>query len=116
MDDNKYHHFESGLVCLALAGRLHKRAVNIDELRRNFADPKLCEPKFADIQMIRAAKSLGFKAKFRTTPVSSLSNKTLPVIAKHIDGHFALIVSSSDKGVLMQNVTSKQGASLVSHE
>ncbi|MBD1583404.1 type I secretion system permease/ATPase [Pseudoalteromonas sp. S16_S37] len=116
MDDKTYQQFESGLVCLALAGRLHKRAVNIDELRRNFTDPKLREPKFVNIQIIRAAKSLGFRAKFKTTPVSVLNQKIFPVIAKHVKGHFVLIVNCSDKGLLVQDVTANRPAQLVSRE
>ena len=93
-------HFTSGIQCLALIARFHQIPAEPSALIREFQHNDLDsnDKSLADINLIRAAKSLGFRAKFIVDKAGKLSAHTLPAIARHQDGHFFLIVKIGTKG------------------
>lgn len=54
-------HFNSGIQCLSLIARFHQVAAEPSALLRELQHN---DENLSDINLIRAAKSLGFKAKF----------------------------------------------------
>jgi len=106
-------HFDSGIQCLSLIARFHQIPAEPSALKREFQpdDDSINKASLADINLIRAAKSLGFKAKFIQDKVEKLSAHLLPAIARHEDGHFFLIVKVDSKGtgneVLIQDLKNR---------
>ncbi|MGI1999418.1 type I secretion system permease/ATPase [Shewanella frigidimarina] len=100
-------HFNSGIQCLALIARFHQIPAEPSALLREFQHNDCTENKtlLADINLIRAAKSVGFKAKFIIDTADKLTDHVLPAIARHIDGHFFIIVKVTNDEVLVQDLT-----------
>ena len=90
--------FNSGIQCLALISRFHQIPAEPNALIREFQHEDFTNDKsLADINLIRAAKSLGFKAKFIQDKAEKLSEHTLPAIARHKEGHFFIIAKVGAK-------------------
>jgi subfamily B ATP-binding cassette protein HlyB/CyaB len=87
------NHFNSAIQCLSLIARFHQIPAEPSALIREFQynDSSVNEQSLADINLIRAAKSIGFKAKFIQDTAEHLSEHVLPAIARHKDGHFFII-------------------------
>jgi subfamily B ATP-binding cassette protein HlyB/CyaB len=100
-------HFNSGIQCLALIARFHQIPAEPSALLREFQHNDCTENQtlLADINLIRAAKSVGFKAKFIIDTADKLTDHVLPAIARHIDGHFFIIVKVTNDEVLVQDLT-----------
>ncbi|MFT5706466.1 MAG: subfamily B ATP-binding cassette protein HlyB/CyaB [Oceanospirillaceae bacterium] len=94
-------HFNSGIQCLSLIARFHQIPAEPSALLREFQHN---DESLADINLIRAAKSLGFKAKFIVDEADKLSAHTLPAIARHQDGHFFIIAKVSNDEVLIHDI------------
>jgi len=107
-------HFNSGIQCLSLIARFHQIPAEPSALIREFQHNDLTsnEETLADINLIRAAKSLGFKAKFIQDKADKLSAHTLPAIARHQDGHFFIIAKISNDEVLIHDLTNQKPESL----
>ncbi len=107
-------HFNSGIQCLSLIARFHQIPAEPSALIREFQHNNLTsnEETLADINLIRAAKSLGFKAKFIQDKADKLSAHTLPAIARHQDGHFFIIAKVSNDEVLIHDLTNQKPESL----
>ncbi len=107
-------HFNSGIQCLSLIARFHQIPAEPSALIREFQHNDLTsnEEALADINLIRAAKSLGFKAKFIQDKADKLSAHTLPAIARHQDGHFFIIAKISNDEVLIHDLTNQKPESL----
>ena len=95
------NHFNSSIQCLSLIARFHQIP----------AEPNALIPEFqhnvellADINLICAAKSLGFKAKFIQDKADRLSAHTLPAIACHQDDHFFIIAKITSDEVLIHDI------------
>lgn len=102
-------HFDSGIQCLSLIARFHQLPAEPSALKREFQHD---DESLADINLIRAAKSLGFKAKFIQDKVEKLSAHLLPAIARHEDGHFFIIAKSTDDEVLIQDLQNQKPETL----
>jgi len=63
-------HFDSGIQCLSLVARFHQLPAEPSALKREFQHD---DESLADINLIRAEKSLGFKAKFIQDKVEQIS-------------------------------------------
>ncbi len=103
------YQFTSGIQCLSLIARFHQLPANPNDLKREFQHD---DESLADINLIRAAKSLGFKAKFIIDKTDKLNAHTLPAIARHQNGHFFIIAKVGAKGnndeVLIHDLTSSK--------
>ena len=95
------NHFNSAIQCLSLIARFHQIPAEPSALIREFRHD---DESLADINLIRAAKSLGFKAKFIQDTPEHLSEHLLPAIARHIDGHFFIIAKVANDEVLIQDI------------
>ncbi|MFP9135487.1 type I secretion system permease/ATPase, partial [Shewanella algae] len=71
-------------------------------------------PSLANINLIRAARSLSLKAKFINDTPDKLSEHVLPAVGRHVDGHFFIIAKVSDDKVLVQDL-SKSNSGLVTY-
>lgn len=99
-------HFNSAIQCLTLIARFHQIPAEPSALLREFQYDESNEDKalLANINLIRAAKSIGLKAKFITDTTDKLTTYVLPAIAQHRDGHFFIIVKIANNEVLVQEV------------
>ncbi len=96
--------FISGIQCLSLVARFHQMPAEPDALIREFNHQ---DESLADINLIRAAKSLGFKAKFIQDTPQQLSAHLLPALARNKNGNFFIIAKVSDDEVLIQDLENK---------
>jgi len=103
------NHFNSGVQCLALIARFHQLPAEANALIREFQHK---DPSLADINLVRAAKSLGFKAKFIGDKPEKLSAHVLPAIARHEEGHFFVIAKSTNDEVLIHDLTEQKPQTL----
>ncbi len=94
-------HFNSGIQCLSLIARFHQIPADPSALIREFQHN---DESLADINLIRAAKSLGFKAKLIQDKADKLSAHTLPAIARHQEGHFFVIAKINNNEVLIHDL------------
>ncbi len=105
-------HFNSAIQCLSLLARFHQIPAEPNALIREFQPDASSEnaEKLLDINIVRAAKSVGFKAKFTQDKPEKLSEHILPAIARHKEWHFFIIAKVSQDEVLIQDVNSKNNA------
>ncbi|MGS2723797.1 type I secretion system permease/ATPase [Porticoccus sp. GXU_MW_L64] len=85
---------DSGLYSLALIAQLHQIAVDSPQLKHQFGRDDL---PFARDDILRAAKSLGFKAKAVQSDPSRLNPKILPAIGQTTDGRFFVIARVTEQ-------------------
>src|SRR5262245_57064830 len=78
---------DSGLVALLLVSRFLGQAVDGDRLRREFGTPG---QRFGTNQLLRAARSLGLKARCVGTRWDRLRVMPLPALARMRDGRWAV--------------------------
>lgn len=101
--------FSTGMQCLSLVSRFYQLSANFSDLKREFQHD---DESLIEINLVRAAKKLGFKAKFIKDQPGKLSAHTLPAIAKHKNGHFFIIAKVSDKSndnaVLIHDLTNNK--------
>jgi subfamily B ATP-binding cassette protein HlyB/CyaB len=84
---------DTGARAFSLACALCGVPADPDELRHRFGPAG----DFGLPEMLRAAKALGLKAKWRTHPVGRLGKAPLPAIARSRDGEF-FVVAKADVG------------------
>ncbi|WP_413735298.1 cysteine peptidase family C39 domain-containing protein [Shewanella sp. BJSY2023SW005] len=108
--------FISGIHCLSLIARFHHIPADPNSLIREFKCSKANKetPSLANINLIRAARSLSLKAKFINDTPDKLSEHVLPAVGRHVDGHFFIIAKVSDDKVLVQDL-SKSNSGLVTY-
>ncbi|HTY51175.1 MAG TPA: type I secretion system permease/ATPase [Steroidobacteraceae bacterium] len=89
----------SGLICLAvIAGQL-QRAVDPVQLARALGvDPG--QP-LGDVQLLRAARELGLRAKSARIAAGRLSRLALPVIVARVDGEYAVLLRCDADSVVV---------------
>ncbi|TMP78466.1 type I secretion system permease/ATPase [Pseudoalteromonas phenolica] len=85
-------------------GKFHHINVNIDDLYAKFNHQKMTELSLTETQLLRAAKSTGFKAKFISIDIVEINEHNLPAIAEKADGCFVVIAKVNEKGVLIQDL------------
>lgn len=91
---------DTGLACLALLARFYGIAVNVDQLRHQFAEPG---KPFGDTEVLLAAKHLGLKAGHLETDWPRLATTPLPAIAKQKDGRYVLLARVDEEKALVQD-------------
>ena len=91
---------DSGLICLVLISRFHQVPVTPEGIRHQYAPlpNELGEPApFGDIEILRAAKELGFRARSMRVGLEHLDNAILPLIARHKDGGYFVLARKSEE-------------------
>lgn len=106
---NSPEQIDSGLSCLLILARLHGLPADQKQLQHEFG--KTGE-LFETGDILRAAKLLGLKARSVTSDWLKLSKATLPVIAKHKDGHFFLLARMDEEKVLIQDPLEQRSLTL----
>lgn len=79
---------DTGLQCLVALARFHQLPVQPEQLQHQFGVPG--EP-FTELQILRAAKAIGLKAKPSRSTAASLNNRVLPALAQGRDGHYFIL-------------------------
>lgn len=91
---------DTGLACLSILAKLHGLPADPSQIRHQFAAPGAV---LDTLQLLRAAKAIGLKAKEVTTTFSRLEKLHLPAIAQHRDGHYFILAKVSEDKVLIQD-------------
>ncbi len=88
---------DTGLFCLTTVLRFHQMPAEPQQLHHQFAVPG---QSFGCMEILRAAKKLGLKAKQSSLAFQQLNNASLPAIAINRQGGFFIIarVSHSEQG------------------
>ncbi len=90
----------SALQCLAVVARLHRVAADPQQLHREFASS---ERAVDATTVVRAARSLGLKARQIRTSLERLSRSPLPAICPLWDGAMVVLARVGDDQVLIQD-------------
>ncbi|AOT08177.1 type I secretion system permease/ATPase [Pseudoalteromonas luteoviolacea] len=105
--NNKINTFESGIKSLSLIGRLHQKSIDPEELIHDYKAEVESRPELATIQLLRAAKACGFKAKRYNSPLKTLEKAVFPLLAKHSNGHYFIVVDIKDDKALVHDSHNK---------
>lgn len=99
---------DSGLECLVALARFHGIPADLKQLSHQFRPPGMAA---SDMDLLRAAKSIGFKARLLKQRAETLENTVLPAIVKINGGGYILLTKVNrdqddqiDK-VLIQDLT-----------
>lgn len=82
---------DSGLHCLVVIARYHQIAASPQQLKHQFGDG---ENPFSSVEIQRAAKAIGLKARLIESNSERLLETPLPAIAQSNDGRFFVIAKS----------------------
>ncbi|MCV6606481.1 MAG: cysteine peptidase family C39 domain-containing protein, partial [Porticoccaceae bacterium] len=85
---------DTGLYSLALIAQIHQIAVDSPQLKHQFGQD---ERPFSTADILRAAKSLGFKAKTVESQPNRLNPKILPAIGQTTCGRFFVIARITEQ-------------------
>mgnify|MGYP003670954692 CR=1 FL=1 len=91
---------DSGLLSLALIARFHRLPADARQLRHDLG---LDGQTASERDVLRAAKTLGLKARAVTTTAERLPRLALPAIAALADGRFCVLAKASDDAVLLHD-------------
>ncbi|RVU35461.1 type I secretion system permease/ATPase [Rheinheimera riviphila] len=101
--------FAVGVKCLAVVARMHQIPVSPNALIREFAPQN---DDLTDIYLIKAAKSLGFKAKFIHAEPAKLDPLLLPAVGKSKDGSYFVLARIKGERALIQDLETGQTQSI----
>ncbi|ESP94198.1 type I secretion system permease/ATPase [Pseudoalteromonas luteoviolacea] len=107
-DSNKNRLFESGIKALSIIGRLHQKPIDSAHLIHEYTAEVQSHPELATIQLLRAAKACGFKAKEYRVSLKTLEKGVFPILAKHTSGHYFIIVSIKNGQALVHDSYSSE--------
>ncbi|WP_432473864.1 type I secretion system permease/ATPase [Amphritea sp. HPY] len=95
--DQQQDAIDSGLFALVTILRVHGQPAEPQQLQHQFATPG---KPFGSLELLRAAKKLGLKARQLETNFSRLNNSSLPAIGIDNEGEFFVLarVSSHESG------------------
>ena len=95
---------DPGLLCLVALARFHQVAVEPAQLAHQFP------AEFSVNDILRAAKSLGLKARLAKIDPEKINNALLPAIAKASDGSFFILarISGEEKKFLVHDLRKPQ--------
>ena len=102
---------DSGLACLVILAHLQDLPANPSLLRHQFGAPG---KPFSSTEILRAAKSLGLKAREVQSDWPRLTKTHLPAIAIHNDGHFFILAQIKDDKALVQDPLQQRPLTLTS--
>ncbi len=91
---------DTGLSCLMFMARFYGLAVDGAQLRHQFGESG---SPLTQVDLLRAARYVGFKAGRVTTKWSKLSGLPLPAIAACADGRFVLLAKVEAEKVLLHD-------------
>jgi subfamily B ATP-binding cassette protein HlyB/CyaB len=100
---------DSGLACLVIIARLYGLPADSSQLRHQFGH---ADRPVDTTDLLRAARSLGLKAKAVRSGWERLSSTPLPAIARDKDGQFFLVAQVKDDQVLIQDPGEPQPTTL----
>jgi len=104
---------DSGLACLTILTRLQGMPADPAQLHHQFGQSGR---NFSVTDILRAAKSLGLKAKEIKTDGTRLAHTPLPAIAQHPDGHFFILAQVRKDQALIQDPLQPRPATLTAEE
>ena len=87
---------DSGLTCLLILARYFGLPADGDRLRREFAAPGM---PFGEVELVRAARSLGLRARAVRCRPSRLPGCPFPAIASYRDGSFVVVARADADAV-----------------
>ena len=91
---------DTGLRCLVNMARFHGLAADAAQIRHALGSTD----DVLDTQgLLRAGRLLGLKLRSVESGWSRLAKTPLPVIARHVDGHFFILAAIKDDKVLVQD-------------
>ena len=96
---------DTGLVCLLMLARYFGVPAEYEQLHHEFGE---ADKTFGEVELIRAAKHLGFKASMADSDFSRLASIHLPAIAEQKDGRYVVLAKAADDKVLVQDPTEKE--------
>jgi subfamily B ATP-binding cassette protein HlyB/CyaB len=91
---------DSGLACLILLARLHELPANPEGLRHQFGQPG---KPFEILDILRAAKEIGLKAREIDSTWERLRETKLPCIMQNKDGRYVILAKFADDKVLIHD-------------
>ena len=89
---------DTGLACLVLMAKVNGVAADPEQIRHAFA---IGADGAKTLDILRAAKEIGFKAKSATLSYERLAGIQLPAIAETSEGRFILLAKAQDDSVLV---------------
>src|SRR3972149_5808346 len=104
---------DSGLACLVMLARLSGLPADPAQLRHQFGQSGR---DFTVTDILRAALSLGLKAKEIETERSRLAQTHLPAIARHNNGHFFILAKVTEDQALIQDPWRQRPAGVSAEE
>ena len=90
---------DTGLLCLLLVARYHGLAADPEQLRHQFGENGR---RLSESALLRAAKSLGFKAGVVPGDWARLTATPLPAMARLTDGRYLVLAKADAEKVLAQ--------------
>jgi len=111
MEESTSTQTDTGLACLVLLSRLHGLSADAGQLQHQFGQSGQA---FSNTDILRAAKSLGLKAKEISSDWPRLLKTSLPAIGLRKDGLYFLIakISEESEKVLIQDPREPSPAAL----
>src|SRR5690606_2295979 len=79
---------DTGLNCLVAVARFHGVPAEVAQLSHAFGNPG---EHFDETTLLRAAKTLGFKARAQTITPERLQNPSLPCLGRDTEGRYFII-------------------------
>lgn len=104
---------DTGLACLVILSHLHSVPADPSQLRHQFG---VSGKEFTSTEILRAAKSLGLKAREIQSDWKRLEKIQLPAICQHIDGHFIILAQIKEDKVLIQDPLENRPLAITSEE
>jgi ATP-binding cassette, subfamily B, bacterial HlyB/CyaB len=91
---------DSGLTSLAIVGRFHGVAVDVNQLRHEFAKTR---ERFDGEDLVRAARQVGLKARSQKSTWERLSQTPLPALIRQNDGEYLVAAKMVDDRILLHD-------------
>ncbi|NKB37458.1 MAG: type I secretion system permease/ATPase [Gammaproteobacteria bacterium] len=113
MDEGADQTNDTGLSSLVILSRLHGLPADPGQLRHQFGQSG---QTFDNTAILRAAKSLGLKAKLFNSNWERLLKTELPAIGIHKDGHYFLIGQVAQDKILLQDPNEQGPVSLTEEQ
>ncbi len=83
---------DTGAQCLSLVAQINQIAIDVRQIKHQFGKPG---ETLTDTELLRAAKSIGYKAKATRIELNELATTALPAIGKLITGGYFLIAKTA---------------------
>jgi len=101
-DDNN---IDTGLTALVILARLHGLSAEAGQIQHHFSE---AGQYLGTNQIVRAAKSLGLKAKAHNFTINNIEGNALPAIARLVDGDYVILARLGDEGLLIHEPANQQ--------